>query len=71
MLLIIAILETAGRSGKVSLAAFQPLTSAEQRDFKGDSLGACRIDDGKAVVEMAAAEWLEVEARWDGPAVEG
>ncbi|MFP6650325.1 MAG: hypothetical protein VB817_12725, partial [Pirellulaceae bacterium] len=66
--LVVRLLETAGRAGKVSLATFQPMTSAEQRDFKGESLGSCRIDDGKVVVEMAAAEWLEVEVRWDGPA---
>ena len=64
----VRLLETSGRACKVSMAAFQPISSAEQRDFKGESLGACRIDDGKAVVEMAAAEWLEVEVRWGGPA---
>jgi hypothetical protein len=66
--LIVRLLETSGRPGKVRLAAFRPLLHAEQRDFKGDSLGSCRMEDGNAVVEMAAAEWLEVEARWAGQA---
>ena len=66
--LVVRLLETAGRPGKVTLSAFRPLLQAEQRDFKAGSLGACRLDDGKVVVEMAAAEWLEVEARWDAPA---
>ena len=66
--LVVRLLETSGRPGKVRLAAFRSLLSAEQRDFKGESLGSCRIDEGRAVVEMAAAEWLEVEARWAGQA---
>ena len=68
--LTVRLLETSGRPGKVRLAAFRSLLNAEQRDFKGDSLGSCRMEDGTAVVEMAAAEWLEVEARWAGQAAE-
>jgi alpha-mannosidase len=61
----VRLLETAGRAGKVSVGAFRNVAAADQRDFKGESLGPCRIEEGRAVVEMAAAEWLEVEIRWD------
>jgi alpha-mannosidase len=59
------LLETAGRAGRTPLTALRPLRSARMLNFLGKSLGDCRIEDGKALVDLSAYEWSEFEARWE------
>lgn len=60
----VRLLETQGRAAPVKLAAFRPVASARQVDFRGQSLADCKLDQGAVRVEMAAHEWVEIEARW-------
>jgi alpha-mannosidase len=58
------LLETAGRRAKIKLSAFKNITSARQVDFCGQSLGDCEVTEGAIRMDLAANEWLEIEARW-------
>jgi alpha-mannosidase len=60
----VRLLETDGRAARVRLACFRNISSASQVDFRGHSLGQCRIEEGVVCLNVAAHEWLEVEARW-------
>jgi alpha-mannosidase len=60
----VRMLETLGRPTKARLAAFRPFTSARQLDLAGTTLVETPIEDGRAVVEMTAHEWVQLEARW-------
>jgi alpha-mannosidase len=60
----VRLLETLGRPVKARLSAFRPIVAAKERDFSGSPLVDLAIDNGSAVVELAAAQWIEVEARW-------
>ena len=59
------LLESAGRAARVRLSCCRPIVAARQTDFRGSSLGNCRLDEGRAVIEMAAHQWVEVEIRWE------
>lgn len=58
------LLETEGRPAKVALSAFREIGTAEQVDFRGQSLKPCEIDAGRAKLELSGNEWVEIEARW-------
>ncbi len=60
----VRLLETQGRPAKVGLQAFRPVASARKRNFQGDMLSECPIDNGAVQLQMSAHEWLELEARW-------
>jgi alpha-mannosidase len=60
----VRMLETLGRPTRVRLGAFRPFVAARQLDLAGGPLLESRIDDGRAVVELAAHEWAVLEARW-------
>jgi len=57
-------LETAGRPANLALSAFREIKSASTTDFQGASIAELKIEDGKAKLDMAAHEWVEVHARW-------
>lgn len=59
------LLETAGRSAQVRLSCCRPLVAARQTDFRGNSRGNCRLDAGRAVIDMTAHQWVEAEIRWE------
>jgi alpha-mannosidase len=58
------LLETAGRPANLALSAFREIKSASTTDFQGASIAELKIEDGKAKLDMAAHEWVEVHARW-------
>lgn len=58
------LLETEGRPAKVALSAFREIKAAQQIDFTGKPLRDCEIDAGRAKLELANYEWVELEARW-------
>jgi alpha-mannosidase len=62
--LTLRLLETAGRPAKVALSLFRPLVHAELIDFLGHSLGDVSIVDGKAQLDLAAYEWVQIRVRW-------
>ncbi len=60
----VRLLETAGRSSRATLSCFRAVTSARQLDFQGQSLGDCKLQDGKVRLELSAGEWIELECKW-------
>jgi alpha-mannosidase len=60
----VRLLETAGRATRARLEAFRPVSSARRVDFRGESLGACAIDQGGVVVDLKAHQWIQLEAAW-------
>jgi alpha-mannosidase len=60
----VRLLETAGRSGRVTLRAFRPVAKARQVDFLAQTLLQCTVDGDKITLDFASHEWLEVEVVW-------
>lgn len=60
----VRLLETAGRPARIKLTGFRPFAAARQIDFRGQPLLDCQVDEGVARLELAAHEWVEVEARF-------
>jgi alpha-mannosidase len=58
------LLETAGRSGRVSLRAFRGVAVARQIDYLGQTLLEVPVEDDKIRLDFAAHEWIELEAVW-------
>jgi alpha-mannosidase len=58
------LLETAGRPANVAVSAFRELKSASMVDFLGNALAEGKIEEGKLKLDLAAHEWVNVEARW-------
>jgi len=61
----VRLLETSGRAARTKLRSCHPITRAERRDFLGESLGACPVENDAALIDLGANEWIEVEARWN------
>jgi alpha-mannosidase len=60
----VRLLETGGRPAKVGLTAYRPIDAARRVDLTGDETEACAIEDGKAQVQLAAHQWIQLEATW-------
>jgi alpha-mannosidase len=60
----VRLLETAGRSARARLSCCRAITAARYLDFRGQSQGDCRIDEGRARIDITAHQWVEVEACW-------
>ncbi|MEX0713572.1 MAG: hypothetical protein WD278_14540 [Pirellulales bacterium] len=60
----VRLLECEGRGGLVRLRALRALESARQVDFRGEPLVDLPVEGEQATIDMAACEWVEVEARW-------
>ena len=60
----VRLLETEGRAGRATLRAFRPLAAARQVDFQGQPLLELPIEDDKITIDVAAHEWIQIEARW-------
>ena len=58
------LLESAGRSGRVTLRTFRNLSAARQIDFRGETMLTLPVDGDKITLDFAANEWIEVEAVW-------
>ncbi|MCA9246740.1 MAG: hypothetical protein KDA42_06480 [Planctomycetales bacterium] len=62
------LLETEGRSAQVRLAAFRDFVVAHETDLAGNPLRELRLEAGQAPLSLAPHEWVQLEARWVGPA---
>jgi alpha-mannosidase len=60
----VRLLETEGRPVSLAVSAFRPVKSAATVDFQGNRQADVTIDDGKAKLDLAAYEWVQIEARW-------
>ncbi|MBW3600128.1 MAG: hypothetical protein KY475_23000, partial [Planctomycetes bacterium] len=60
----VRLLETAGRPARMKLTGFRPFAAAKQIDFLGQPLKECQVEEGVARLELAAHEWVELEARF-------
>jgi len=58
------LMETAGRGGRVRLRAFRSISTARQVDFQGQTLVELPVDGDCVTIDIAACEWVEVEATW-------
>jgi hypothetical protein len=58
------LLETSGRPANLAISAFREIKSAATTDFQGTSIAELKIEEGKARLDMAAHEWVDVHARW-------
>jgi hypothetical protein len=61
------LLETQGKATRTRLSCFRALTQARRVNFRGDSLGDCPLDGGRALLELGAYEWSQFDVRWDEP----
>lgn len=60
----VRLLEVAGHRARLELDSFRPIASAQQLDFEGESLGDCRVEDGRVRLDLAPHEWTQLRARW-------
>jgi alpha-mannosidase len=60
----VRLLETEGRPGRARLRVFRPIASARQVDFRGETLAALVLEDGAAIIDFTAHEWVQIEARF-------
>jgi alpha-mannosidase len=58
------LLETAGRPANLAITAFREIKSAASCDFSDNTIAELTIDSGKAKLDLAAHEWVEIIARW-------
>jgi hypothetical protein len=61
---LVRLQETGGRPAKAGLQCFRAVSSARQTDFCGNPMGVCPIEDGKIQLQLAAHQWVQIEARW-------
>jgi len=60
----VRLLETAGRPAKAGLSGFRAIESAVKVDQLGKEVAEFTVADGKAQIELAGSQWIEVQARW-------
>lgn len=58
------LLETQGRATKARVTALHPIATAREVDFRGEVVYELPTDNGSAVADLAAGQWLDLEARW-------
>jgi hypothetical protein len=56
--------ESEGRSARLRLQGPRPIESARITDFLGRPWGTCRLEQGAACWELAAHQWIQVQAFW-------
>jgi hypothetical protein len=61
------LLETLGRPAKARIAALHPIATAREVDFRGQPIYDLPTENGSAIAELAAGQWLDLEARWHSP----
>ena len=60
----VRLLETEGRSSQVGLRSFCSLASAQKVDFLGQKPEKLNVDGDRLALEIAAHEWVQVEAEF-------
>jgi alpha-mannosidase len=56
--------ETGGRPAQTGLRCFRSVQTARQTDFLGQPIDDCQIEEGRVRIQLAAHQWVQVEARW-------
>lgn len=59
-------LETEGRNACFHLRCLQGVAKAETTDFRGEDRNELAVDGDQITIDIAAHEWLQIEARWKG-----
>ncbi|MEA1950970.1 MAG: hypothetical protein U9N87_06265 [Planctomycetota bacterium] len=59
------LLETEGRNTHCHLRCFRPMGQAETTDFRGEDRNDLTVENDRISIDLAAHEWLQVEARWE------
>ncbi|MBN2295811.1 MAG: hypothetical protein JXM70_25495 [Pirellulales bacterium] len=59
------LLETEGRKTCCHLRCFRPMGQAETTDFRGEDRNDLTVEDDRITIDMAAHEWIQLEARWE------
>lgn len=60
----VRLLETEGRAGRVELHSPRKILSARQVDFRGGTLVDVPAGDDRIAFDLAAFEWIELEAKY-------
>lgn len=61
----VRLLETLGRSAKVTLSGFRSIGKARQIRPDGSPSNDCTLAEGRVQLQMAAYAWTEIEAWWE------
>ena len=64
------LLETEGRNTRCHLRCFRSIGQAETTDFRGEDRNELSVQDDRISIDIAAHEWLQIEARWEARKVE-
>ena len=59
------LLETDGRNTHCHLRCFRSIGLAETCDFRGEDRNELSVEDDRISIDIAAHEWLQLEARWE------
>ena len=59
------LLETEGRNTHCRLRCFRSIGLAETSDFRGEDRNELSVEDDRISIDIAAHEWLQLEARWE------
>jgi hypothetical protein len=60
----VRLLETEGRETHTSLTGYRPFTAAQATDFRGNSTRVLSIAEGHVEFDIAAHQWIQIEAEW-------
>jgi alpha-mannosidase len=60
----VRLVETEGRSGRVRLQTFRPLSAARKIDGQGQTIETCQVEGQRVTISVSPHEQIEVEARF-------
>ena len=60
----IRVLETADRATRAQLTTVKPIKQAVQTNFQGKPVVECRVEEERAVLDIAANEWVQFDIEW-------
>jgi alpha-mannosidase len=60
----VRLLETEGRDTRTSLTAYRSFAAARATDFRGNARGVLSMVDGRVEFDIAAHQWIQIEAEW-------
>ena len=57
--------EVEGVGGRVPLRCFRKPVAAERTDLAGKMLSNLVVDDDRALIDLGAYEWQQIDVRWE------
>lgn len=60
----VRLLETQGREASAGLQCFRAVRAARKLNFQGDLITECPVEKDTIRLQLAAHEWVQIEARW-------